>query len=174
MSSQLAHGLKIRKATPDDAAALIEHVNRVVEESPFLLLEPGEFDYTVEQEQKMIADANASDNNLFLVALVDGRVIGVLTCFAGKRRSARHAVTLGISIRQAWCGRGIGRRMLQAAIDWAKSTGVVRRIELQVFTENRRAIRLYEEVGFVHEGHRRGSARRNGQPIDDYIMALTL
>src|SRR4051812_28241940 len=112
--------LEIRKATPEDAAALIEHVNRVAEESPFILLAPGEFEMTLEKERDYLADIAKTDNSAFFVATIDGQVIGVLNCNGGKRRSIRHAAILGVSIRQCWCGQGIGRRLMQAAIDWAR------------------------------------------------------
>jgi RimJ/RimL family protein N-acetyltransferase len=174
MSAPAIPNLEIRKATPEDAAALIEHVNRIAEESPFISLEPGEFEMTVEEERDFLADVARTDNSAFFVATIDGQVVGVLNCLAGKRRCIRHAATLGVSIRHAWRGQGIGRALMQAAIDWARSTGVLRRIELQVFTENHRAIHLYKKLGFVEEGRRRACAIKDGQSLDDYIMALLL
>jgi RimJ/RimL family protein N-acetyltransferase len=170
----LPPNLEIRRATPEDAPALVDHVNRIAEESPFISLEPGEFEMTVEKERDFLAEIAKTDNSAFFVATIDGQVIGVLNCLAGKRRCVRHAATLGISIRQARCGQGIGCALMQAAINWARSTGILRRIELQVFTENHRAVRLYEKLGFVKEGHRRASAIKGGKPLDDYIMALHL
>jgi putative acetyltransferase len=84
----------------------------------------------------------------------------------------RHGVRLGMSIRKAWCGRGIGTEMMRYAIAWAKGTGVVRRIELLVYADNARAIHLYRKFGFVEEGRRRGVVLRDGVYIDDLIMGL--
>jgi ribosomal protein S18 acetylase RimI-like enzyme len=47
---------------------------------------------------------------------------------------------------------GLGRRLLEMLITWATSTGVVRKINLIVRTDNRRAIALYESLGFAIEG----------------------
>jgi RimJ/RimL family protein N-acetyltransferase len=165
--------LEIRPASPEDAAECIEHVDRICEEFPeYISLSPGELGYTVEQEAKLFADTAASDNSCFLVTRVDGRVVGFLNYTGGKRRTLRHAAVLGISIRKAWCDRGIGAAMMRAAIAHAKAGGVVKRIELQVFTHNERAIALYRKLGFVEEGRRRRSACRDGRYFDDLVMAL--
>jgi len=100
-------------------------------------------------------------------------VIGVCNCMGGKRKALRHAATLGISIRKTWCGRAVGFAMLQAAIAWARESGIVTRIELQVYADNDRAIRLYRKCGFQPEGVRRRAARRSdGEYVDELVMAL--
>jgi RimJ/RimL family protein N-acetyltransferase len=167
--------LEIRPPRPEDAAQCLEHVDRICEEFPqYISLSPGELGLTVDQEAKHFADTAASDNSFFLIALVDGHIVGFLNCTGGKRRAHRHAAVLGISIRKAWCDHGIGAAMMTAAIDRARATGVIKRIELQVFTHNERAIHLYRKLGFVDEGRRRKSTCRDGQYCDDLVMALLL
>ena len=168
-------GLVVRQATPDDAAACLEHAARAFEEFPLnFLYDPGEFDMTVEQERAYIEAAAARDNDLFLVALVDGNVVGVLTYEGGRRRANRHAVSLGVSVRAAWCGQGIGTALMRAAIDHARSGGVVRRIELHVYPHNDRAAALYRRLGFVEEGRRRRAVIKGGEYADDIVMALLI
>ena len=45
------------------------------------------------------------------------------------------------------------------------------RLELTVFTDNERAIHLYESMGFQREGIRRKAAVRNGVYMDELAMA---
>ena len=45
------------------------------------------------------------------------------------------------------------------------------RLELTVFSDNHRAIRLYESLGFVHEGTHRAYAMRHGRYADANVMA---
>jgi len=173
MNVSLPKDLEIRRAQPDDAAALIEHVRRVCEEAADTTpMTAEEFDVTVEQERTLLGDALGSENDLFLVAVTGGAVVGMLSCRGEKRRAMRHVVRLGMSIRKAWWGRGIGTEMMRGAIAWARGTGVVRRIELMVYADNARAIRLYRKFGFVEEGRRRGAVLRDGVYIDDLVMAL--
>jgi RimJ/RimL family protein N-acetyltransferase len=168
--------LDIRPARLDDAEACIAHVHHIVAEFPDLTSHaPGEFDATPEQECQLITAAAASDNTLYLLALVDDQLVGLLHYApASPRRAHRHAVTLGVSVRHAWCDRGIGTALMHAAIAHARDSRVVRRIELFVYTHNPRAAHLYRKLGFTTEGLRRRTAHKDGQDRDDLIMALLL
>jgi RimJ/RimL family protein N-acetyltransferase len=81
---------------------------------------------------------------------------------------------LGMSVAREWRGEGLGTRLLEHAIQWARETGIVTRIELFVFARNTGAIRLYERFGFVIEGRRRRSVYKDEQYMDDLLMALLL
>ena len=169
--------LRIRRAVPNDATALIAYVKEVcAQEDVDLPLEPDEFTHTIEEERKVLEDAANSKNCVFLVAEADGRIVGMCHASGGKRRATRHAVTIGITGHRDYRDRGIGTALLEALIDWAKRTGVVKRIELFVYARNARAIHVYQKLGFVTEARRRNSARdrRTGELIDDLVMALLL
>src|SRR5207237_735207 len=158
-----------------DAEALLAHAERIAgEPGVAVTLGPGELNLTVEQERQFVANTNASDNSVFLVAEAEGQIIGILTCVGGKHGALRHVTTLGVSVRREWRGRGVGAALMRAAIDWAKGTGVVTRIELHAFARNDGAIRLYERLGFATEGRRRRAVFRDGEYQDDVIMALLL
>ncbi len=68
-------------------------------------------------------------------------------------------------------GRGIGSRLLAAAIDLAENWLNVTRIELTVFVDNRAAIALYEKHGFRIEGESAEYALRDGAYAAVYHMA---
>ena len=165
----------IRQARPEDAAQLIAYLRRVFAEPGVnLITAVDEFNPTVESEARIINEMNRSANSLFLVAESDGHIVGQLTLEGGKRRHVRHAATLGITVADGWRGRGIGRRLMERAIDWARAGGVISRVELHVFARNHNAIRLYESCGFVLEGTRHRAIHRDGQYLDDLVMALLL
>ena len=67
--------------------------------------------------------------------------------------------------------KGIGTQLLQAALDLADNWLNLKRVELQVYTDNARAIHLYEKSGFVIEGTHRAFAFREGEYVDSYSMA---
>jgi RimJ/RimL family protein N-acetyltransferase len=165
----------IRRARPEDSAAGITYFRRIFGEPGInLITEADEYSPTVEGNARVIRDMNAADNSLFLVAEVGGQIIGILTLEGGKRRNVRHAAVLGITVAQEWRGRGIGRRLMDYAIGWAREAGVLRRIELHVFARNASAIHLYESCGFKLEGTRRRAVLRDGEYIDDLVMSLLL
>ena len=71
----------------------------------------------------------------------------------------------------AFYGRGLGSEATQLAVDHAMSVGL-HRIELEVFAFNPRARRVYEKVGFRHEGTRRDALQWDGEWIDAHVMGL--
>lgn len=60
--------------------------------------------------------------------------------------------------------------MAQTLLDWADERGVVR-IALEVVETNLGAIRLYESLGFEHEGRLRCRTKLGGAYFDNYLMA---
>ncbi len=65
----------------------------------------------------------------------------------------------------------MGSHLLGALIDTADNWHDIRRIELNVFTDNLPAIRLYEKFGFEREGTLRNDAYRDGKYVDAHVMA---
>ena len=106
-----------------------------------------------------------------LVAEIDGLVIGTLGLHLASNPRRRHSAALGMFVRDGFCGRGVGSALLAAALDLADNWLGLRRIELEVYTDNAPAIHLYEKFGFVVEGTARQFALRNGVYIDAYTMA---
>ncbi|MBT9558207.1 MAG: GNAT family N-acetyltransferase [Myxococcales bacterium] len=78
---------------------------------------------------------------------------------------------LGMAVAHAWQGRGVGRHLLGMLLDAARSLAT-RRVELNVFEDNSRAIALYESAGFRVEGARRYDAIRAGGHATSLDMAL--
>jgi RimJ/RimL family protein N-acetyltransferase len=167
--------LTIREATQSNAPSIIVYTQCLIEEPNIgIPLAPEEFNPTLEEEQKTLSDYAVSDNSIFLVAEVDGQIIGVLKCKGGKRKATRHVVTLAMSIHKDWRNQGIGGALMTRAIAWAKATEIVKRIELFVYAHNTAAIHLYKKYGFEEEGRLRRAIYQNGEYIDDLIMALHL
>ncbi|MFH1927275.1 MAG: GNAT family protein [Chloroflexota bacterium] len=68
----------------------------------------------------------------------------------------------------------MGSLMLDTLIDWAKDTGIIKKINLRVRTDNQRAIQLYEGKGFVREGTIRMEMFLDGKYYDHHWMGLVL
>lgn len=106
-----------------------------------------------------------------LVAAIDGRVVGQVGLQTETNPRRRHVGRLGMAVHDDWQGRGVGRALLAAVVDLADHWLGLRRLELQVYTDNARAIHLYEQVGFVIEGTLRDFAFRGGAYVDAHSMA---
>lgn len=166
--------ITIRRATLADAAAFVR-INGDPEVLPNLMQVP----YPSEESWthrlgEMLAPAK---HDILLVAErpdAEGRPrvvgnAGLLACGPALRR--RHVMNLGIAIAGEAQGQGVGHALMKALCDWADDWGQVLRIELTVFTDNARAIALYQRFGFVQEGLHRGYALRRGAYTDTYSMA---
>lgn len=107
-----------------------------------------------------------------LVAVVNNgqKVVGMtgMHTFSGRRS---HVGELGMCVRDDYQNQGIGYKLLDAAIAFAYNWLNLKRLELIVYTDNDRAIRLYEKFGFAIEGTLRNYALRNGVFADVYAMA---
>ena len=62
--------------------------------------------------------------------------------------------------------------MMEYAVEWGRGSGVVKRIELEVFARNTRGVHLYEKLGFRTEGIMRKRYLKEGEYRDSLIMAI--
>jgi putative acetyltransferase len=102
--------------------------------------------WVLEQDSQVVGSAN-----------VTSRVTGVLS--------------LGMAILPRARGRGGGRALLDAVIEHARGSGA-HKVDLEVWTDNARAIAVYAAAGFEVEGVRREHyRRRDGSLRSTLIMA---
>src|SRR5215203_2059131 len=175
-------GVVIGGAGGEDVEGIYYYMKALVDEPGLYIgFDPGEFDPPIEAELDWIVGQAEADNSVIFVAvetgsegelrdLDDGELVGLLNCTGGQRRAMRHETTLGISVKKGWRGQGIGRRMMERALEWAEGNEVIRRVQLEVYAENVGARKLYEELGFVEEGVRRRAAWKQGRWMDSVIM----
>ncbi len=83
-----------------------------------------------------------------------------------------HVFKLDIVVRASWLGQGVGSALLHDLLDWAQGDPRVGKVELNVRAGNQRALRLYQQFGFVEEARfRRRVQRLDGRYEDDLGMA---
>src|SRR6267378_8372730 len=90
-------------------------------------------------------------NNITLLAQLDERVVGHLRLFTIPFARRKGIGELLIYIHQDFQNLGLGTLMMRKAIELAKERGY-HRIGLTVVADNKRAIKVYEKVGFKKEG----------------------
>ena len=166
--------LTIREAKKKDAAYILEYVNRIAGETDFFTFGPGEFDLSLEQEEQFIEKHLNSENKLFVIAQIDQELVGNLGFTGGDRPRLRHAGEFGCGVLKEYWGLGIGSGLVEILIDWARSSGIIRKINLKVRLDNERAIKLYERFGFVREGLISRESFFDGQFYDHIIMGLQI
>ena len=167
--------ITLRNAEPADAEAILKFLKTTNAETRFLICEPEEVTMTVEQDQAFINRKIEDERELLLVAFDGDKHIGNCSLMSvGSSVRYRHRCSVAIALYKEYCGRGIGRVMLETALDVARNLGC-EQAELEVMTENEGAIALYESVGFVKCGFLPNSAKyKDGSYADSYWMVKEL
>jgi putative acetyltransferase len=124
---------------------------------------------SAEQWRKRLAEP--PEGMYSLVACADSEVVGQLGLHTSIRPRRRHVADLGLAVRDDWQGKGVGSALMQAAVDLADRWLNIERLELNVYTDNEPAVRLYQKFGFAIEGTLARYAFRDGGYVDAYMMA---
>jgi len=164
----------LRAATGGDAEQLVGLNRAILGETDFHIRERDEYRADAASEGRFIESFGPGSGSLYLVAEVEGLLVGLLLFQRERLRRLRHGGNLGVAVRRRWQGRGVGAAMLAAFLEWAQRQPGLRRVKLEVFATNPVAMRLYERAGFRREGVRVGEVRVAGRPVDLVLMALEL
>jgi RimJ/RimL family protein N-acetyltransferase len=159
----------IRRAEPADAPALVELGNEVGSEPEGWLISADGW-RSVAEERRYLRALRRFPHAAVFVAEDEARIVGRLSLSRDQHPASAHVADLGLMVAAGHRGRGIGRALLDAAVEWARAAGITK-LELHVFPHNEPAIRLYERYGFEREGYRRNHYRRAGGYVDAILMA---
>ena len=150
---KLGRTITLRSAELRDAEALLSYMRTTTAETPYLIREPEEVTMTMEQEEAFLQSKTDAERELLLIAETDSRHIGscsLMQVLPYKRFD--HRCSIAIALYQEFCGAGIGEIMLRTLLEAAKQAGY-EQAELEVVSENHRAMALYEKLGFEKHGH---------------------
>ncbi|HXF97202.1 MAG TPA: GNAT family N-acetyltransferase [Gaiellaceae bacterium] len=162
--------IRVRRAEPKDAPALVALAEAVAREEGRWILASDSW-RSLGEERRYLRGVRRHPDAAVFVAEVDGVVVGRLSLARDPHPASRHVADLGLMVDAAHRRRGIGRLLLETAVDWARASGI-RKLELHVFPWNVPALRLYESFGFRREGYRRRHYERDGEDVDAVLMAF--
>jgi RimJ/RimL family protein N-acetyltransferase len=157
----------IRPAEPEDAPALHQSLELVAKE-PGIGAEPGE--WSLELVMQMI-DKHASGAGLLLVALSGAQVLGAALLSRLPAPPAAHVLDFAIFAVPAVRGTGLASNLAEKALQWAWEHGY-RKVIVNPFASNGRAISFYKKLGFVQEGLRRAQYMFKQGLEDEVLMGL--
>ncbi len=163
----------LRPARPEDAGEIIKTVRSISPERSYVLMECYGKD---EGSAKRYISEIEHAGDLLLVAVAEGAVIGALAAVrsgCGPRDMSTHVVDVGLHLIKEYRGLGIGTRMLQYAIEWAREKGF-KKMVASIFTTNKRSLNLFLKAGFTEECIRRKHFRIGSKYIDEICMVKFL
>jgi len=115
---------------------------------------------------------DAGDEMVALVACVEGEVVAMAGLHLYTKSPRRkHVGYIGMAVHDKWQSKGVGTALINALIDLADNWLNLARLELNVWTDNEPALRLYKKLGFEIEGTQKKFAFRDGAYVDAYAMA---
>lgn len=164
----------LRCPTKYDAIELSKLRVKIDGETENLDRESGEGLLTPENFEKLIYEDSIAEKTIFLVAEVEGEIVGYTRCEGSKLSRFRHKAEFGICILKEYWGQGIGKVLIENILMWADTVGI-EKISLTVVETNTNAIQLYKRYEFVEEGLLiKDRIHRDGNYYSTVIMSRLL
>ena len=162
----------IERAQPEEAAALLDYLKIIGGETDNLSFGAEGVPLSLEAEQDYLRSQCGSTDHAQYFAKVDGEIIGTASL---NRRSNRmsHRGVFGISLKKAWWGCGAASALMEAILAFARENSF-EQLNLEVRSDNARAIKLYEKYGFQKLCTFPNFFKINGELIDFDLMNLEL
>ena len=165
-----ARSATVRTAQASDAAEVLAFRKTAADETEFLMGAADEIRGGIAQQAEYLQTKLLSPVDLLVLAEVEGRVAGIAGLDGSRLRRFAHGVTLGIAVGREFWRLGLGRALMESLLLWADTHGIVR-VALEVVETNTPAIRLYESLGFEHEGRLRARRKHGEAYLDNCMMS---
>lgn len=164
--------IEIIEGRPEDAKAVVEFTSRVGRETDNLTFGAEGLEVTPEQEAMFLQEMRDNSRAVFLCAWKDGELIGT-GFLGGMNKRMNHRATLALSILKSEWYKGVGSKMMEKLIQFAKDIGI-EIVSLEVRSDNKRAIHLYEKYGFKQIGTFPAFFKIGEEYVDFELMHLDL
>lgn len=106
-----------------------------------------------------------------LVAVADGQIVGSISLMQHQNPRRSHSAGLGMMVHPDLWGKGIGTCLMESILETADYWLNLKRIDLEVNTDNQAGIHLYKKFGFIIEGTMRKHIYGDGRWADSHFMA---
>lgn len=168
----------VRQAQKRDLKEIIDLRLKLVKSYPasYLVTFEESREQTPEDWKKWLMKYLAQDQSNLFVAQEGKKPIGMVACRREILERLEHTGTVvSLGVLPDYRGRGTGEALMVRLINWAKLKGKIRRLQLEVFSDNQEAVALYQKLGFKKEGVKKKYARRkDGRYQDALLMVLFL
>ncbi|MEM1321952.1 MAG: GNAT family protein [Bacteroidota bacterium] len=129
----------------------------------------------IDREQTRQNLKNNSEENFIFGYFEEQQLLGIAGFIRHQRAKARHKGFIwGVFVYPEQRGKGIGRALMLACLEKAQQIVGLEKINLSVMAVQRRALRLYQQLGFEIYGVEKGSRKVIGRYYDEVLMAKQL
>ncbi|PIR03610.1 MAG: hypothetical protein COV59_05480 [Candidatus Magasanikbacteria bacterium CG11_big_fil_rev_8_21_14_0_20_39_34] len=163
--------ITLRVQTNNDAPALLEYINNLIDEDIDILINRK---LTLSEEENYVRECSESmekGESLHVTAWDGDILIGKSQIKFGDFKE-RHIAGFGISLKNGYRSDGIGKKLADVVLDWAKNQKEIEKVYLTVFGRNERAISLYHKLGFVEFGRLPDGVKSGNIYVDTIYMYL--
>ena len=126
--------------------------------------------YTLDDAHAYIAAVAAQAPRTSFGIVVAGEAAGTISLMPGDD-IARRTCEIGYWIGRPWWGRGVATDAVRAVTAYAFATLGMHRVFALPFTRNAASRRVLEKAGYVLEGTLRHSAVKDGEVLDQWLLA---
>ncbi|NIE68019.1 N-acetyltransferase [Burkholderia sp. Ax-1719] len=165
--------LTIRTLTENDVDAFRAMRLHAAVDTPFAIVPTPEEEAHWTREEN-IARVRETDQQAVFGAFDGETLIGITGWRREQRvKFAHKSIVWGVFVDPAYRRTGIGRRLMESAIERAKASGV-EQLQLSVCAQNPRAQTLYLSLGFVIYGREMRAMKIGDAYFDEDLMVLML
>jgi putative acetyltransferase len=177
--TQAPHRLELNNPMKESISGVMKIVHftsKYAKKLAWLWLSPEITKYTLSTKKRttskrLIKKFKSTSLNTFM-ALENEEVIGFASIRPYEGRM-NHSADFVIFVEPKYHKQGVGTKLMKRVLQRAKSKKL-KRLELGVFSDNKKAIKFYTKAGFKKEGIKRKALQRKNKLYDEIIMAKLL
>jgi ribosomal protein S18 acetylase RimI-like enzyme len=106
-----------------------------------------------------------------LFTFSDDKPVGTITYLFDNRLKTKHIARIfGVYVDPNYRGRGIGKKLLEKALELIQENKNIVKIQLMVNSKQNAAVALYKNMGFIVVGQLKKEIKVDGEFYDELVM----
>lgn len=167
--------MEIKLLNPSDAECYWELRLEALKQNPEAFLTSYQDAINRENPIEQVARNFSTDGNFTFGAFDQKELIGVVTLLQESAEKIRHRANIfAMYVTPGKQGLGVGKALMEEAINKAKTIEEIEKINLSVMASNEKAKNLYSQLGFKVYGFEENAFKVNGISYNDEHMVLHL
>ena len=160
----------VRAPEESEAQSLMDLKRGYIKNTSTLPWTLAEYPKDIGNELKLMKEYRESENSILLVAEYEGELIGNIDITGSKRLKMAHTGMVGMGIKEDWRNQGLGKALMECAIEWAKNSSEIEILWLDVYASNELGYNLYKNTGFEVSGIIKGFFKEENGYMDKVQM----